>query len=72
MTEKKLYTCDICHTDFASKQNAVACEKAHRTITEIKDARFRAKENFPDKILVKFNDCDNSEIWYVRGSKKIN
>ena len=27
MTEKKLYTCDICHTDYANKADAQKCEK---------------------------------------------
>lgn len=27
MTEKKLYTCDICHTDYANKTDAQKCEK---------------------------------------------
>lgn len=27
MTEKKLYTCDICHTDYADKDRAKECEK---------------------------------------------
>lgn len=26
MTEKKLYTCDICHTDYANKADAQKCE----------------------------------------------
>ncbi len=27
MTEKILYTCDICKTDYASKEKAIECEK---------------------------------------------
>lgn len=27
MTEKKLYTCDICKTDYADKEKAKQCEK---------------------------------------------
>lgn len=32
MTEKKLYTCDICHTDYASKEVAKKCEKNHKLL----------------------------------------
>lgn len=32
MTEKKLYTCDICHTDYADKEKAKECEKNHKLI----------------------------------------
>jgi hypothetical protein len=27
MTEKKLYTCDICHTDYSDKDKVKDCEK---------------------------------------------
>lgn len=70
MTKKELFTCDVCHTDFNTKEKAIACEKSHKK-GEIKDLRFRANENFPDKVLLKFDDFDNTEIWYVKGSRKI-
>lgn len=32
MTEKKLYTCDICHTDYNDKERARQCEKNHKLL----------------------------------------
>lgn len=29
MKEKKLYTCEICNTDYADKEKAKQCEKGH-------------------------------------------
>lgn len=62
MTKKELFTCDICHTDFNSKDKAIACEKWHVKVEEVKDMRIRPNEKYPDKVLVKFTD--GHEIWY--------
>lgn len=62
MKIKKLYTCDICGTDYADKENAAKCEKLHKLVSEIKDTRYSAKYAYPHKILVKFKD--GHEIWY--------
>lgn len=35
MTEKKLYTCDVCHTYYESKEDARECEKGHILSTVI-------------------------------------
>lgn len=32
MKEKKLYTCDICDTDYSDKQKAIACEENHKLL----------------------------------------
>ena len=32
MREKRLYTCDICNTDYADKQKAMECEKNHKLL----------------------------------------
>lgn len=37
MTKKEIYTCDICHTDYVNKTDALKCEKAHCKCVEIKD-----------------------------------
>lgn len=70
MTKKELYTCDVCHTDFNTKEKAISCEKSHKA-HEVKDLRFRANEQFPDKILLEFGDSSHTQIWYVRGAKKV-
>lgn len=36
MKEKKLYTCEICHTDYAEKSRCAECEKSHKTKLAIK------------------------------------
>lgn len=62
MTKKELFTCDICRTDFNSKEKAIACENSHEMAEKVKDMRFRPNENHPDKVLLKFTD--GIEIWY--------
>ena len=32
MIQKILYTCQICNTDYADKEKAIACEKSHKTL----------------------------------------
>ena len=62
MKIKKLYTCDICRTDYSDKEKAVQCRKSQKQIIEIKDTRYSANGAYPHKILVKFKD--GHEIWY--------
>ena len=62
MTKKELYTCDICHTDYAKKADAQQCEKGHCKCTEITDTRYNAHFNYPHKIEVKFSD--GTKHWY--------
>lgn len=62
MTEKKLYTCDICHTDYNSKEAAQKCEKEHKRIDTVKDFRYNAHSPYPTKIHVKFTD--GTTQWY--------
>ena len=33
MREVKHYICDICHTEYADRDKAIACEKSHKLIT---------------------------------------
>ena len=63
MTEKKLYTCDICKTDYASKEKAVECEKNHKlletaTIVGVSKSIKSIPEGVPTKIRVKFKGVD--------------
>ncbi len=32
MREKKLYTCEICNTDYSDKEKARQCEKSHKLL----------------------------------------
>lgn len=64
MKEKKLYTCDICNTDYADKENAIKCEKNHKLLEkativgEYKPAGM-IPSGEPHKILVKFPGASN-------------
>lgn len=62
MTEKKLFTCDICHTDYAKKEDAVNCEKEHCKIGKIADMRCTPHMKYPHKISVEFSD--GTRRWY--------
>lgn len=62
MTKKELYTCDICHTDYANKADAMKCEKEHCKCVEITDVRYNAHFKYPHKIEVKFSD--GTKHWY--------
>lgn len=42
MTKKELYTCDICHTDYCNKEDALQCEKDHLKCVKITGTRYNA------------------------------
>lgn len=63
MTEKKLYTCDICKTDYVSAEKAFECEKSHKlletaTIVGVYKSMYAIKDGVPTKIRVKFKGMD--------------
>ena len=63
MKVKKLYTCEICKTDYASPEKAFECEKNHKlletaTIVGVYKSMNAIKEGVPTKIRVKFKDMD--------------
>ena len=47
MTERKLYTCDICHTDYLDQSMALKCEKSHKQPLDIAGARYVACKRIP-------------------------
>ena len=66
MTEKKLYTCDICHTDYADKDKAKKCEQNHKllakaTIIGEYKSMNSITNGIPNKIKVKFS---GSNEWF--------
>lgn len=70
MTEKKLYTCDICHTDYADKEKAKECEKNHKllekaTIVGEYKPKNMMSDGVPYKIRVKF-PCSDEWIEFKR------
>lgn len=69
MKEKKLYTCEICHTDYAEKSRCAECEKSHKTKLEIKSlGKFKPfsiyHDGFPLSITVVA--ADGKECTYHR------
>lgn len=65
MTRKTLYTCDICHTDYAKDTDAKQCEKNHKLLEKATIVgEYKPMGIFPNgepyKIKVKF---PNSDKW---------
>ena len=65
MREKKLYTCEICNTDYAEEEIAVKCEKNHKLLEKATiEGEYKSmnmdRSGKPYKIRVKFPGCN---IW---------
>ena len=65
MKEKKLYSCEICNTDYAKKETAVKCEKNHKLLEKATIVgKYKAMgihpSGKPHRIMVKFPDSD---VW---------
>ena len=56
MKIKTLYTCEVCHTDYANEKDAKACEAIHGSKFEIVSKRFlpykQDKSGFPISITI--------------------
>ncbi|MCB7108766.1 hypothetical protein [Agathobacter rectalis] len=68
MKTKTLYTCEVCHTDYANKVDALECEHSHSKIDLVKDFRYIPKAKLPNKIEIKF--ADGTTHWYRAQVKK--
>lgn len=68
MKERKLYTCEICLTDYADKRKAIDCEKNHKDTFEITHMKFYPKgvdnTGYPCSITIKGKD--GRELVYKR------
>lgn len=64
MTKKEIYTCDICHTDYVNKTDALKCEKAHCKCVEIKDMCYDAHFSYPN--MIKIILSDGTAHWYKK------
>lgn len=62
MKTKTLYTCEICHTDYANKTDAQKCEKEHIKCEGIADTRIHAHQKYPHTIKICF--ADGTSLWY--------
>jgi len=63
MVEKKLYTCEICNTDYADKEKAKRCEENHKLLKDAKIVGvYKSYNSIPDgipcKIHVRFPGLD--------------
>lgn len=60
MKEEVLYTCEVCHTDYADKAEAKRCEENHKKKLKIVDSRYLARAQtligFPITITVQSED----------------
>lgn len=60
MKEKVIYTCEVCHTDYADKVEAKRCEESHEKKLKIVDSRYLARAQtligFPITITVQSED----------------
>lgn len=61
--QKILYTCKFCNSDYADKQNAIACENNHKVLeTAVIVGDYKSKNSIndgcPTKIRVKFKGSD--------------
>lgn len=62
MKTRTLYTCEICHTDYANKEKAKDCEKGHKLLANSNEivCDYKPIGQIPDgapvKIRVKFGD----------------
>lgn len=73
MKEKKLYTCEVCHTDYAEKHKCAECEKSHQTNLKIEDMVFQPlavdMSGFPFRIKVISEDGEEC-TYYRKGRVK--
>ena len=63
MKELRLYQCEICSTQYGTRELAEECEKSHRLISSIAASKYRSRKSnpsgYPDTIDIEF---DNGEV----------
>ena len=68
MKTKKLYECELCHTNYSEKEKAEQCEKCHQKVVAVADTRYLSynldQSGVPIKICIKFTNGKN--IWFRR------
>lgn len=67
MKEIKLYRCEICGTQYNEKRKAQECEKSHLPYVTTYESRYKANNEYPETITVKFSN--NQKVIYYRGKK---
>ena len=68
MKEKVLYTCEVCHTDYADKAGAEMCERNHKRKLKIVDKRYltRAQDKSGFPITITIQSEDGTQVKYSR------
>ena len=59
MKKRVLYTCDVCHTDYADRESAIECEKSHAQNLIIADCKFHPVlkyGRFPVSVTIRADD----------------
>ena len=60
MKERKLYVCEICNAEYNAKEKAIACEKSHKKIKEVKATQYvhssANAKGFPMRISLTMTD----------------
>lgn len=69
MKKVEKYRCEICGTEYADRKTAEECEKGHKTIEKIRDARYQPRsmngKGYPVSIDVLMSD--GQTVTYKRG-----
>ncbi len=62
------YQCEVCHTEYAKKEDAVSCEKNHKLPQSIVEARHlpRAQNGAGYPVTVTVLMSDGKEVIYKR------
>jgi len=66
MTEKRVYVCDICHSNYSDKGKAKSCEDSHKSLNELKmTCNYHEFSALPFVIKIK-DDLTGREYAYVQ------
>lgn len=66
MKQKTLYTCEVCHTDYADPKKATQCENSHSLPESFAFCKFHPYSEYPDCIHIEFNN--GKKIGYKKAS----
>lgn len=64
MKKLELYQCEICNTQFNDPVKARECEASHVKIAGVISKKYRAREEYPNRIIVSFENGE--ELSYER------
>lgn len=68
MKEVKHYICEICHTEYVDKKDAISCEAKQRPtkkiVSEVYMPNNADKSGYPSKIEVMM--LDGKKVWFKR------